>query len=490
MKRLVFCFDGTWNQLSAPNPTNVVITAESLTPITRSSVVQIIHYDPGVGTGRDDHWKGGLFGEGLIDKIVGAYTFLIFNYEPGDELYVFGFSRGAFTARAFVGFMRNLGIIQRKHAARIADAVELYKQHKAGDGHNTPALLDFRWKYSPEICVDVEEDTWRAKSCTGYATGSGLIVRVTYLGVWDTVAALGVPSDVFFAKWADKDDQYFDSDLSSMVVSGRHAVSIDEQRKTFAPTLWPNFEALNTSLGFAAVASDAPYQQKWFPGDHGSVGGGDIRGLSDCALVWILDGAETMGLELDRDKESPLFSLLPDDRAPLANMKPVPPTLESRAEDLLLQKAPRSGGPTKVEEASDSALMRWRTPKEQLPEQEPYRPKPLDGVAAAIDANAPPAKPQAEHPNAPLSPDDQPVPGTLYKIVYGDELRKLALRLYGHADRYAAILAANPLITDANRIFVGQIIYLPVLPPAGAGPAVDQSSSVAGMSTAKAPPKP
>lgn len=476
MKRLVFCFDGTWNHLSAPNPTNVVITAQSVTPVTKEGVVQIIHYDPGVGTGHDDHWTGGLFGEGLIDKIVDAYTFLIFNYEPGDELYVFGFSRGAFTARAFVGFLRNLGIIQRKHAARIADAVELYKQHKAGDGHNTPALLDFRWKYSPEICVDIQEDAWRAKNCDGYATGRGLIVRIAYLGVWDTVAALGVPSDIFIAKWADKNDQYFDSDLSSMVVSGRHAVSIDEKRKTFAPTLWPNFEALNTSLGFAAVAADAPYQQKWFPGDHGSVGGGgDIRGLSDRALVWILDGATRngKGLEVDLDEESPLFALLPDDRAPLLNMKPVPLTLGSRAEDLLLQKAPRSSGPTKVEEVSDSALIRWRTPKEELPEQERYRPKPLDGVAAAIDANTPPAKPQAEHPNVPLSADAQPVPGALYKVVYGDELRKLALRLYGHADREDAIIAANPSITDPNRIFIGQIIYLPGLPPAEAAPALD-----------------
>lgn len=490
MKRVVFCFDGTWNHLSAPNPTNVVITAQSLTPVTRSSVVQIIHYDSGVGTGHDDHWTGGLFGEGLIDKIVGAYTFLTFNYEPGDELYVFGFSRGAFTARAFVGFVRNLGIIQRKHAARIADAVELYKQHKAGDGHNTPALLDFRWKYSPEICVDVEEDAWRARNCAGYKTGSALIVRIIYLGVWDTVAAVGVPTDLFFAKWANKGEQYFDSDLSSMVVSGRHAVSINEQRKTFAPTLWPNFEALNTSLGFAAAASDAPYQQKWFPGDHGSVGGGgDIRGLSDGALVWILDGAEKRGLEVDRDEQSPLFALLPNHLAPLKNMTPVPPTLLSRAEDLLLQKAPRSGGPTKVEEVSDSALMRWRTPKEQLPEGEPYRPKPLDGVAVAIEAGAPPPKPQAEHPSVPLSADDRPVPGALYKIVYRDTLRGLALRLYGHADREDAILAANPLITDPNRIFVGQIVYLPVAPLAAGVPNGGPATSVAATSIAADPPK-
>ena len=138
-----------------------------------------------------------------------------------------------------------------------------------------------------------------------------------------------------------------------------------------------------------------------------------------------------MGLEVDRDEQSPLFALFPDDRAPLKNMTPVPPTLKFRAEDLVLEKAPRSGGPTKPEEVSDSALVRWRTPKEQLPEREPYRPMPLDGVAAAIDAGAPPPKPQAEHPNVPLSADHQPVPGALYKIVYGDTLRALALRLMG-----------------------------------------------------------
>jgi nucleoid-associated protein YgaU len=175
--------------------------------------------------------------------------------------------------------------------------------------------------------------------------------------------------------------------------------------------------------------------------------------------------------------------------APLKNMSPVPPTIESRAEDLVLRKAHRSGGPTKLEEVSDSALVRWRAPTDQLPEREPYRPKPLDSVAAAIDAGAPPAQPQAEHPNVPLAADRQPVPGTLYKIVYGDQLRTLADRLYGHADREDAILAANPLITDPDRIFVGQIIYLPVVPPTVMAPSAGQFSSVAGTSTASAPPK-
>jgi uncharacterized protein (DUF2235 family) len=461
MKRLVFCFDGTWNRLSAYYPTNVVITAQSITPVAKDGAVQIIHYDPGVGTGEDDRWKGGLFGEGLIDKIVDAYTFLVFNYEPGDELYVFGFSRGAFTARAFVGFVRNVGIIQRKYAARIADAVELYKKRKEGADHNAEELLKFRWQYSPEICVDIIEDTWRVKNCNGYKTGTGSIVRIAYLGVWDTVGAIGVPSDIIFAKYANRDERYFDLELTSMVVRARHAVSIDEQRKTFAPTLWPNFVALNASLGFASAASDAPYQQKWFPGNHGSVGGGgDIRGLSDRALVWILDGAEKMGLEVDKDPGSPLFRVLPDDLSPLINVS-AKPSIGDRFEAAVLEMAPRQHGPLNIEEVSDSALQRWHAPANTLPELKPYRPIPLAGVAAAIEAGSPPAKPQSEHQRLPNPTSPTPKAGALYKVVYGDTLRGLALQVYGHADREDIILTSNPVIEDADRIFIGQIIYLP-----------------------------
>jgi uncharacterized protein (DUF2235 family)/phage tail protein X len=460
MKRLVFCFDGSWNQLNAPNPTNVVIVGESIRPITKDGIRQIIHYDPGVGTGVNDKWQGGLFGDGVIDKIVDGYAFLLFNYEPGDEIFVFGFSRGAFTARAFVGMIRQIGIIQRKHANRIGDAVELYKQHKPGEGNNIDPLLKFRAELSPELCVDQEEDAWRVANLPNYTTGSASVLRIKYVGVWDTVAALGVPSDVFFAPWANAGDQYFDSDLSPLVVSARHAVSINEDRVTFTPTLWPNFEELNTSLGFAPAAADAPYQQKWFPGDHGSVGGGgNIRGLSDRSLSWVLDGALKMGLEVDLDPQSPLFDLMPDDFAPLQNMIPAPPNVQALLEGVLLRRTPRQQGPAKLEEVSTSALRRWREPADNLPEKHAYRPSTLAGVAALIDANPPPPVPQSEHPATP--PAAAPTPGALYKIVYGDQLRVLAQRLYGHADCADAIVSANPTVTDPDRIFVGQIIYLP-----------------------------
>ncbi len=462
LKRLVFCFDGTWNQLSSPNPTNVVIVAQSVVPDSKTGT-QIIHYDSGVGTGADDRWTGGLFGEGLIDKLVDAYTFLVFNYKPGDELFIFGFSRGAFTARAFVGFLRNLGIVQRKHAVRIADAARLYKARMVASGHDAEELLRFRWEYSPEICVDPEEDAWRVRSCSNYSSGQGLVLRIKYLGVWDTVGALGLPNNLVFSKWVNQGEQYFDTALSSMVVSGRHAVSIDEQRTTFTPTLWPNWRELNASLGYSSAASDVPYQQKWFPGDHGSVGGGgDVRGLSDGTLSWVLDGARRMGLVVDTDRESPLYGLSPNPLASLRNMGDEA-TVSSIIEGAVLTKAPRSGGPTTLEEVSDSALARWRSPKEQLPEQVPYRPTTLDGAAAAIEAGGPAPRPQAAHPAPAGVALTKPTAGALYKVVYGDTLGALASELYGAANLDTRIVAANRFIEDADRIFVGQLIYLPTM---------------------------
>jgi uncharacterized protein (DUF2235 family) len=460
LKRLVFCFDGTWNKLSAPHSTNVVIVAQSVTPLA-GKTVQIIHYDSGVGTGVDDRWKGGLFGEGLIDKIVDAYTFLIFNYDPGDELFIFGFSRGAFTARAFVGFVRSLGIMQRRHATRIAEAVKLYQARTAASGHDTEELLRFRYECSPEVCVDLEEVAWRVENCAGYSTGKSLVARIKYLGVWDTVGAIGVPTDVFFSKWANEGEQYFDTELSTMVVSGRHAVSIDEQRTTFKPTLWPNFQALNGSLGFNPAASDAPYQQRWFPGDHGSVGGGgDVRGLSDGALAWVLEGAKRMGLVMDSDEKSPLYTVLPNPFASLSNMEAADRTIGSDIE-AMLPKASRTNGPTAIEEVSASAIQRWNATATQLSEGRPYRPKTLEAVATAIADAAGPPKPQAEHPVTTVVAADRPTAGKLYKILYGDELRKIALEAYGSVTQVVAIKDANPLIEDINQIFVGQVIYLP-----------------------------
>ena len=469
MKRLIFCFDGTWNTLDTANVTNVVTVAESIIPVAvvnGVSTTQIIHYDSGVGTSKSDHWTGGLFGGGLMDKLSDAYTFLVFNYEPGDEIVVFGFSRGAFTARAFVGFVRNLGIIERRFSRHIAEAVALYEKRVPGESHDTVELMQFRSTYSPELCIDTDEEAWRVANVPGYKSGAALIVRIKYLGVWDTVAAMGVPSDVVLANLANQGQRYFDSDLSSLVVSGRHAVSIDESRVAFSPTLWPNVAVLNQALGFQPFASDAPYQQQWWPGDHGSVGGGgNLKGLSDGALAWILRGAETMGLVVDPDQGSPLYDLKPNPLEALSNTTAKPGVLDEIAATVMTHK-PRSPGPAHIEEISEAALVRWRAAPAELPEKESYRPHTLSAVAAAIDAATAVSglRPQADHPPIEQPAEKAPKAGAYYTVVFGDNLTSIAEKAYGQASEFKEIESANCEITDPDLIYRGQKIFIPLLP--------------------------
>lgn len=463
MKRLVFCFDGTWNRLDAPAPTNVVLTAQSVSPIAKDQTIQIIHYDQGVGTAKGWKWRGGLFGEGLMDNISDAYTFLVFNYEIGDEIYVFGFSRGAFTARSFVGLLRTVGIIRRADAGRITEAVQKYQRRKVDEDHDSEDLLRYRLESSPLMCVDQKEDAWRCRNKPGYASGASPVLRIRYLGVWDTVGSLGIPNDMFISRFANRQYLFHDTDLSDLVVSARHAVSIDEQRKSFAPTLWTNFEALNAALGFAPSEEHAPYQQKWFPGTHGSVGGGGPeRGLSDFALDWIVSGARAAGLQLDTEEGSRIFSLSPNALAPLENVK-----ASSDVLSVLMSKLPtahRLPGPDQVTDVSSSAIQRWKAPAEELPEGKPYRPPTLARISREIDAlptqGEMPALPQ--NPNVPLTPTPEPVPGAHYRVVRKDTLTGIALKAYHNASMDGLILKANNnILSDPDRIYVGQVLYIP-----------------------------
>ncbi|HWS71913.1 MAG TPA: DUF2235 domain-containing protein, partial [Thermoanaerobaculia bacterium] len=129
MKKLVICCDGTWNSADQvqkdgqPCVTNVLKIAVRIAKRDPNGTPQIIYYDQGVGTGNVlDKLEGGLRGDGLEENIHDAYRFLVANYEPGDELYVFGFSRGAFTARSITGMVRKCGILTRAHADRYHDA--------------------------------------------------------------------------------------------------------------------------------------------------------------------------------------------------------------------------------------------------------------------------------------------------------------------------------------------------------------------------------
>lgn len=443
MKRLIFCFDGTWNKLVPDLATNVVLTAASISRIAPDGVPQIIHYDEGVGTGDLEQLRGGMFGYGLIDNVREAYRFLVFNYDPGDEIYVFGFSRGAFSARTFIGFIRHVGPLHRLHAGRIDEAIELYEDRLKGKDGSADAMRRFRSMYSDKVCIGQEDEDWRCSNKSGYVAGSAPQMTIKYLGVWDTVAAMGVPDIIPGSDWFNREYDYHDASLDAFVENARHAVAIDERRKLFPVVLFDNVDDLNRSRGFESDHDDAPYQERWFPGVHGSVGGGgDIRGLSDDALMWVLAGAKKAGLKLDTARGTRIHGLRPDPLAPLANE--ADPDFSATG----LIKGDRQG-PNHIWQLSRSAIRRWRTPAAKM-EGEAYRPDTLGSVKKELDKMGP----WTFDPPTDLVAEE--------KVGIGDTLSKFAHKHYGDAELWTEIYDANrDRILDPDEILPGLEVRIP-----------------------------
>ncbi len=191
MKRIVIASDGTWSRLDAPHPTNVAKLAQAVLPQAPDGVAQITCHLDGVGTGRGtgrlargiDRMLGGLFGTGLTETIEEAYRFLVLTYAPGDEVYLFGFSRGAFSARSLAGLIRNCGILDRAHAAAIPEALALYWARSPEAGPDSPAALAFRAAHAAQVTTGPGEAAWRAE----HGLPEGVPLQLAYLGVWDTV---------------------------------------------------------------------------------------------------------------------------------------------------------------------------------------------------------------------------------------------------------------------------------------------------------------
>ena len=297
MKRLAIFCDGTWNRPENREQTHVERLSFEIPQLANDGTTQIARYFEGVGAGRGTSWLrrnidqygGGAFGWGLEQKIVEAYQWLAGNYAPGDEIYIFGFSRGAYTARSLGGLIRSAGVPNVDTIHRIPDAIARYKDR---DEHTKPGSDEsaaFRWKFSPDVYTGETEKRWR--EARGHSVGHPLKIR--YLGIWDTVGGLGVPG-VFGALARPFNARYLfhDAVLSSSVSAGRHALSTDERRLFYPPTVWKNLDALNGD------DPARPYRQEWFPGDHGMVGGsGADKQLSEYTMQWIIEGAAAQGLE-------------------------------------------------------------------------------------------------------------------------------------------------------------------------------------------------
>ena len=252
MKRIVLCLDGTWNKVGATStPTNVVRFAQSVLPAA-DGATQIVYYNAGVGTdGQLDRFLGGVFGVGLKRNVQRAYLFCALNYQPGDEIYIFGFSRGAYTARAVAGIIGRVGLVYPRFFDRFEEVWQHYRRRKGPKSDLADANV-------PIKCV----------------------------GVWDTVGSYGIPAGYGLGALARmftwRELHFHDTALGRKVEVGLHAVAIDEHRRPFAPTFW-------TQRIGEALPDGQTCEQVWFAGAHSNVGGGysDHR-LSDVAMAWMM----------------------------------------------------------------------------------------------------------------------------------------------------------------------------------------------------------
>ena len=262
MKRIVVCCDGTRGKYDSPEKnTNIVRLFERL---GQDGPEQISYYDPGVGThsplrngtiGLLDKLVAsasgmGITSEGLNGNLREAYRYLMACYEPGDQVYLFGYSRGAHTVRVLAGMLHKCGLLTKGSENLVPYMASIYR----GKG-NDEIAAGFRYSFS--------------RKCKPH-----------FIGVWDTVASIG---------WVRR-KQFSNNRLNHDVAYGYQALALDERRHHFRVSQWDETDV---------PAGQTMIEQVWFPGCHGDVGGQESdRHISDITLEWMLSHAEDKGLKL------------------------------------------------------------------------------------------------------------------------------------------------------------------------------------------------
>ena len=289
MKSIILCADGTWNTPHGDSPTRPDTNVRKLYCAVTNSPEQLKYYDSGVGTDGTplDHLSGGAMGEGLFQKIQDCYQFLANAHCDGDRIFVFSFSRGAYTARSTAGMIAGFGVptinLDNLTVRRIFDA------YREPDKTKKAAL--------------------KAELDAAYALRE---VRVKMVGVWDTVGSLGIPS-IFFNVLNQRKYGFLDTALHPCVERAYHAVSIDERRAQFRPALWTNPDG-------SFRPNDAQVEQVWFPGVHSDVGGGYQEcELSDVTLSWMMHKARENGLSFSSEAEQQYLSPCPQNALGMAH---------------------------------------------------------------------------------------------------------------------------------------------------------------------------
>jgi uncharacterized protein (DUF2235 family) len=268
-KKIILCADGTWNTPHGPAAQLDDTNVRKLYELVLDSPSQLKYYDSGVGTDGTpfEHFFGGSMGAGLFEKIQDGYEFLSYVWDPGDEIYIFGFSRGAYTARSLGGMIASFGV-----------------PNKNLDNQTVKRIFD---------AYRITDHTQRLAAKNSLNADYGLSdVTIRMVGVWDTVGALGIPGHLF-GEFDQERYGFLDTTLNPCIDKAYHAIAIDERRASFLPTLWSNLDG-------TPRANDDKVQQVWFPGVHCDVGGSYAENqLSNITLRWMIDNAKAQGLLFD-----------------------------------------------------------------------------------------------------------------------------------------------------------------------------------------------
>lgn len=287
-KRLVLFLDGTWN--STDSNTNVWRMRALCAAQGSDGKPQLVYYEIGV-----NGFLGGVFGQGLDENIRRAYEWLVENYNPGDEIYIFGFSRGAYTARSLAGLVAMNGILQAGSPIGVSELFDRYKRA------NEKTIWKLQEMRDAGITSNfTQRENWLLK----YSQ----LAKITVVGVWDTVGSVGLElGNIPFISRSRFG--YLHTGLRIHILNAYHALAIDEHRSDFAPTLWDMHFPKDKKAVVAQWRPLVSVEQRWFVGAHANVGGGyptDL--LAQAPLRWMMKKAESHGLtfrsEVDLDGDA------------------------------------------------------------------------------------------------------------------------------------------------------------------------------------------
>ena len=305
-RQLIICCDGTNNTLTAnDHDTNVLKTFELLARAENPR--QVLYYDPGVGapdalpsTGIDDWFRnkcdrlwGLASGRGVYENISQAYLFLMKHYQPGDQIYLFGFSRGAFTVRCLSGMVHLFGIIDHHHEAMLPTLLRVYFSAKEKTSlfkiiHDLSVTVKALFGIEAPQEINNRDDVAKQIRIT-FGSGARKEASVYFVGVWDTVSSVGFPG---FAVSMSSNPNI----LNKRIQHVRHALALDEHRAQFKPRVYEQND-------FGDATQTQSLRQLWFRGNHCDVGGGyaenSATALSDHAWRWMLDEARQCGLSMN-----------------------------------------------------------------------------------------------------------------------------------------------------------------------------------------------